>query len=46
MTEKKYILCNNTHHDITDLVNRGIDKNTKTGIILRMEYSFPTKRKN
>ena len=26
MIEKKYILCNN---DITDLVNRVIDKNTK-----------------
>ena len=43
MIEKKYILCNN---DITDLVNRVIDKNTKTRIILRMKYSFSTKWKN
>ena len=26
------VSCSNTHHDVTDLVNHGMIKNTKTGI--------------
>ena len=25
-----YLICTNTHHDVTDLVNHGMVKNTKT----------------
>ena len=34
------VSCKNTHHDVTDLVNRGMIKD-----ILRTEQSFSTKYK-
>ena len=34
------VSCTNTHHDVTDLVNHGIVKNTKNLNILRTEYNF------
>ena len=37
------VLCTNTHHDVTDLVNLGIVKNTKNLNILRTEHNFSTK---
>ena len=27
------VSCSNTHHDVTDLVNHGMVKNTKTRIV-------------
>ena len=33
------VFCNNTHHDVTDFVNHGMIKNTKTWI-LKMEHKF------
>ena len=36
----KNVSCTNIHHDITDLVNHGMVKNTKNLNILRMEHNF------
>ena len=37
--------ASNTHHDITDIVNHGMIKNTKSGISLT-EHSLSRKPKN
>ena len=34
------VSCTNTHHDITDLVNHGIVKNTKTRISQKQNLLF------
>ena len=39
------VSCTNTHHDVTDLVNHGMVKNTILNI-LRTEHNFSTKLKN
>ena len=39
------VSCNNTHHDVTDLVNHGMVKNKKNWNILRTEHNFLTKQK-
>ena len=39
------VSCVKTHHDITDLVNREMVKNTKKLYILRTEHSFSKKIK-
>ena len=38
------VSCTNTHHDVTDLVNHGMVKNTILNI-LRTEHNFPKKLK-
>ena len=40
LIEKKYILCNSTRHDITDLVNRGIDKIQKLELSWEWNIAF------
>ena len=42
------VSCANTHHDVTDLVNHGMVKNTKKleYSILRTEYNLSMKKKN
>ena len=37
--------CLNTHHDVIDLVNHGMVKNTKTNIS-RTEHNFSMKQRN
>ena len=39
------VLSTNTDHDVADLVNHGMLKNTKTWIYLRKEHNFSTKKK-
>ena len=39
------VLCTNTHHDITDLVNHGMVKNTKTWISWKQNIIFLRNKK-
>ena len=39
------VSCNNTHHDVTDLVNHGIVKKTKTLISREQNITFPWNKK-
>ena len=39
------VLCNNTHHDATDLVNHGIVKNAKTWISSKWSIIFLRNKK-
>ena len=39
------VSCRNTHHNIKDLVNHGMVKNTKTWNISRTEHGFSMKQK-
>ena len=39
------VSCTNTHRDITDSINHGMVKDTKTFNILRTEHNFSTKEK-
>ena len=39
------ILCTNTHHDVTDLVNHGMVKNTKTWISWKRNIIFLRNKK-
>ena len=39
------ISCTNTHHDVTNLVNHGMVKNTKTWISWEQNISFPGHKK-
>ena len=39
------VSCTNPHHDVTDLVNHGIDKNTKTWISLEQKITFLLNKK-
>ena len=34
------VCCTNTHHDVTDLGNYGVVKNTKTGISSEPNITF------
>ena len=40
------VSCNNTHHDVTDVINHGMVKNTKDLNVLRTEQNFSMKQKN
>ena len=40
------VSCNNIHHDVTDLVNHGMVKNTKTLISLEQNIIFVRIKKN
>ena len=40
----QHVSCSNTHHDITDLVNHGLDKNTITWNISGTEHNFSKKQ--
>ena len=39
------VLCTNTHHDVTDLVNHGMVKNTKTWISWEQNVTFLRNKK-
>ena len=39
------VSCTNTHHDVTDLLNRGIAKNTKTWISWEWNITFLRNKK-
>ena len=39
------VSCINTHHDVTDLVNHGMDKNTKTYISWERNVNFLRNKK-
>ena len=39
------VLCTNTHHDVTDLVNHGLVKNTKTWICWKQNIIFLPNKK-
>ena len=39
------VSCTNTHHDVTDLVNLGMVKNTKTWISWERNTTFPRNKK-
>ena len=39
------VSCTNTHHDVTDLVNHGIVKNTKTWISWKLKLFFLRNKK-
>ena len=39
------VLCTNTHHDVTDLVNHGIVKNTKIWISWKQNITFLRNKK-
>ena len=38
-------MCTNSHHDIADLINQWMVKNSKT-YILKKEHNFSMKQKN
>ena len=40
------VSCTNTHHDVTDLVNHGMVKNTKTWLFWERNKTFPRNKKN
>ena len=40
------VSCTNTHHDVTDVINHGMIKNTKDLNVLRTEQNFSMKQKN
>ena len=37
--------CTDTHHDVTDLINHGMVKDTKNLNSLRTEHNFSTNKK-
>ena len=39
------VLCTNTHHDVTDLVNHGMVKNAKTRITSEQKTTFLRNKK-
>ena len=40
-----HVSCTNTYHDVTDLLNHGMVKNTKTWIYLERNITFLQNRK-
>ena len=44
-SEMYLVLCTDTHRDITDLVNHGMVKNTKTWISWEWNITFPRNKK-
>ena len=46
MYSKMQPVCTNTHHDVTDLVNHGMVKNTKTWISWELNMNFLRNKKN
>ena len=39
------VSCTNTHHDVTDFVDLGMVKNTKTWITWEQKITFPRNKK-
>ena len=39
------VSCTNTHHDVTDFVDLGMVKNTKTWISWKQKITFPQNKK-